>query len=107
MRVKPRSSGAGKENAEILGDLFGRQGGLLLLDVQLPQLRAKSLAKSVRVLTEMLRKSSNIFVVEACTRKYNVSHATAASLQVRDPAERRGVVDVCIEDRHDSFVRVR
>src|SRR3981189_637084 len=46
------------------------------------------LAKSVRVLTKMLRKSSNIFVVEACTRKYNVSHATAASLQVPDPAER-------------------
>jgi hypothetical protein len=41
------------------------------------------------MLTRMLRKSSNILVVEACTRKYNVSHATAASLPVRDPAERR------------------
>src|SRR5712664_1002260 len=41
------------------------------------------------MLTTMLRKSSNILVVEACTRKYNVSHATAASLPVRDPAERR------------------
>src|SRR5580700_3686265 len=50
---------------------------------------AKSLAKSVRMLTRMLRKSPIIVVVEACTRKYNVSHAAAASLPVRDPAERR------------------
>jgi hypothetical protein len=32
---------AGKESAETLGDLFGRQRGLVLLDVQLPQLMAK------------------------------------------------------------------
>src|SRR5450631_3170324 len=83
MRVKPRPFRAGRK----------ARGPPRTSLVASPQAGARYpwrlFDSTLQTQMKMSCKSSNIFVVVAYMRKYNVDHAAASSLQIRDLAERQ------------------